>query len=72
MLNATRAALFQEGVVPGCGALFTNMAADKDLPDWIRVALMAPICKIMSTIMTLALRIICLCKGGGGIHAHLL
>ena len=46
-LNATRAAL-QEGVVPGCGALFTNMAADKDLPDWIRVALMAPICKIMS------------------------
>ena len=46
-LNATRAAL-EEGVVPGCGALFTNMAADKDLPDWIRVALMAPICKIMS------------------------
>ena len=24
------------------------MAADKDLPDWIRLALMAPICKIMS------------------------
>ena len=46
-LNATRAAL-EEGVVPGCGALFTNMAADKDLPDWIRVALMAPVCKIMS------------------------
>ena len=46
-LNATRAAL-EEGVVPGCGALFTNMAADKDLPNWIRVALMAPICKIMS------------------------
>lgn len=46
-LNATRAAL-EEGAVPGCGAMFTNMAADKDLPDWIRVALMAPVCKIMS------------------------
>ncbi len=46
-LNATRAAL-EEGVVPGCGALFTNMAASKDLPNWVRVALMAPICKIMT------------------------
>jgi len=46
-LNATRAAL-EEGVVPGCGALFTNMAASKDLPSWIRFALMAPLCKIMS------------------------
>ena len=46
-LNATRAAL-EEGIVPGCGATFTNMAANKDFADWIRVALMAPICKIMS------------------------
>ena len=38
----------EEGVVPGCGALFTNMAASKDLPNWVRVALMAPICKIMT------------------------
>jgi len=46
-LNATRAAL-EEGAVPGCGALFTNMAANDEFPDWVRVSLMAPLCRIMT------------------------
>lgn len=46
-LNATRAAI-EEGVVPGCGAMFTNMAASEEIPEWVRVSLMAPLCKIMS------------------------